>query len=122
MIERTCCPTPPNTSHTGACPNSLMRSGKEKFFTNELPAHLKPVTVKDRNFLIMIFYEGPWERLSSLFVGLRKDCTLRWIIPENPVGWRKALGKLAAWTEQRDSLWRAKYAVKRRNPHKRWKR
>lgn len=33
--RRTCCPTPPDTSHTGTCKNSLMRSGQERFFVNE---------------------------------------------------------------------------------------
>lgn len=33
--ERTCCDTPWNTSHTGTCHNSLMRSGEERFFVNE---------------------------------------------------------------------------------------
>ena len=32
---RTCCPTPTNTSHSGTCPNSLMRSGEERFLVND---------------------------------------------------------------------------------------
>lgn len=33
---RTCCPTPWNTSHTGMCPNSVMRCGTERFLVNEV--------------------------------------------------------------------------------------
>jgi hypothetical protein len=32
---RTCCETPPNTSHTGECKNSIMRSGEPNFNVNE---------------------------------------------------------------------------------------
>ncbi len=32
---RTCCPTAPDTAHTGTCSNSLMRCGEERFFVNE---------------------------------------------------------------------------------------
>lgn len=33
--RRICCPTPPDSSHTGTCKNSLMHSGEERFFINE---------------------------------------------------------------------------------------
>jgi hypothetical protein len=34
---RICCPTPPNTAHTGICKNSVMNTGEEWFFVNDLP-------------------------------------------------------------------------------------
>lgn len=81
-------------------------------------------TFKERNFLLVVFYEGPWERLESLCMGHRRDpnAPLRWEIPEKPKGWKWVLNKIACWAEQRDAIWRAKYAIKRKVPHKRWSR
>lgn len=33
--RRICCLTPPDTAHTGTCKNSRMRSGQERFFSND---------------------------------------------------------------------------------------
>lgn len=33
--ERTCCPTPWNTSHAGTCDNSVMRCGEQRWNVNE---------------------------------------------------------------------------------------
>lgn len=35
--QRTCCATAPGRSHAGTCPNSIMRSGEERWHANELP-------------------------------------------------------------------------------------
>jgi hypothetical protein len=80
-------------------------------------------TFKDRNFLLMIFYSGPWERVSNFVIGVRPGSDkLRWEIPENPAGWKALASRIATWAEQRDALWRAKYAIRNRKPHRRWKR
>jgi len=34
--RRVCCPTPPNTAHIGTCKNSMMNTGEEWFFINDL--------------------------------------------------------------------------------------
>lgn len=83
---------------------------------------VKPRSFADRNLLVMIYYEGPWEKLGNFAMGLREDNTLRWEIPADPTGWRKALGDFADWAERRDALWRAKYVIRRKNPRKRWER
>jgi hypothetical protein len=70
----------------------------------------------------MIFFEGPWEKLQIFAYGIRRDCTLRWVIPENPTGWRWLAAKIGDWAERRDQLWRAKHVIKRKNPHERWSR
>jgi len=49
MIQRTCCPTPAGTAHTGMCPNSLMRCGEERFWANTAPGG--EVTVPDAELL-----------------------------------------------------------------------
>lgn len=84
----------------------------------------KPRTFKDRALLIVIFYDGPWERLSTFLLGVYRDGReeYRWIIPEHPAGWRKVLLAIATRAEQRDVIWRTKYAVRNRNPPARWKR
>ena len=84
----------------------------------------KPRTFKDRALLIAIFYESPWERLSTFLLGVYRDGReeYRWIIPEHPAGWWKVLLAIATRAEQRDVIWRAKYAVRNRNPPARWKR
>jgi hypothetical protein len=78
----------------------------------------------DQMFLMQIFYEGPWARLEAFFLGLYQDNRdeVRWTIPVNPKGWRKGMNRLADWAEQRDMIWRAKYAIRNRNPPERWKR
>jgi hypothetical protein len=82
---------------------------------------------KDRNFLLMIFYEGPWEKLCNFCWGIRKgkdedDDSFRWVIGRNPRGWKKIMQVIANWAERRDMMWRAKYAIRRKDPPKRWKR
>jgi hypothetical protein len=81
-----------------------------------------PVTARDRRLLITIFYEGPWSRLESLCLGIRRDNTLRWEIPSRPVGWRKWLEAVANWAELRDNKWIERYARKGKNPPRIWRR
>lgn len=76
----------------------------------------------DKRLIMAIFYEGPWDKLSGFFLGVRKDFTLRWDIPLNPKGWRWALGKLAHWCERRDRAWQNTYIRSGKVPHKRWMR
>lgn len=94
--------------------------------TNPEPALRRP-KLTDQMFLTQIFYEGPWERLCNFCWGIRKgqgedDDSFRWIIGQHPRGWRRLMRTIATWAEYRDTLWRAKYAVRRTNPPKRWKR
>ena len=77
---------------------------------------------EDEMFLIAIWYEGPWAKMSNGCYGLKKDGTLLWDIPANPKGLRWALARLAKWADERDRLWRAKYALKRKDPPRVWKR
>lgn len=83
---------------------------------------MKNQNFKDRNFLLIIFYQGPWERLSNFCYGIRSDTTLRWDVPDNPKGWRRWLAKIGDWAERRDAIWRAKLVIKRKEPDKRWSR
>lgn len=77
-----------------------------------------------RKLLISVYYEGPWEYLSTFCLGIHRDNRdeLRWDIPANATGWRAALGNLANWAESRDQRWRNKYAVRGGFPPDRWKR
>jgi hypothetical protein len=81
-------------------------------------------SLKDRQFWITIFYEGPWERLSTFLLGVRRDGReeFRWIIGCDPKGWKKVLDSLANWADEHDQRWRFKYAVQNRNPPKFWSR
>lgn len=121
--ERTCCATSPSTAHTGTCPNSVMRCGEERFLVNHLPKP-QPTTTTDRLFLVTVFYESPWERLSTFLLGVHRDNrdAVRWRIPDNPRGWRKTLLLAGNWADERDRRWRFKYAVQNRNPRKCWRR
>jgi hypothetical protein len=78
--------------------------------------------VKNRRFLLVVFYEGPWDRLQAFCYGIRKDGSLRYEIPLNPRGWRRLLGEIGAWADRRDVRWREKYAVSGKMPHPRWRR
>jgi hypothetical protein len=92
----------------------------------ESSEHRKPVTFHDRNLLMLVFYEGPWEKLMNFCWGIRKGDgdteEWRWVIGLRPKGWKWVLYKIANWAERRDMLWRAKYIVRRKNPPDRWKR
>ena len=81
-------------------------------------------TLRDKMFLMQIFYEGPWARLEAFCLGLYQDNRdeVRWAISSDPRGWKKIMLKVADWAERRDTLWRAKYAIRRKNPPDRWKR
>jgi hypothetical protein len=83
------------------------------------PARRSP---RDRRLLITVFYESPWSRLGSFCMGVRKDCSLRWEIPDNATGWRRPLERIAMWAEKRDRAWIERYALKGVNPPKRWRR
>lgn len=82
----------------------------------------KRTSFKDRQFIVLIMYEGPWERLSGFCYGLRADGTQRWDVPRNPSGWKKYLARLGDWFNTRDMIWRAKYVCKRQMPPRRWER
>ena len=75
-----------------------------------------------RNLLLMIFYEGPWEKLYGFCYGMRRDFTLRWEMPDKPKGPWKLLQALATYFEYRDAIWRYKYNWRRKNPPALWKR
>lgn len=77
---------------------------------------------KSRNLLLTIFYQGPWERLTNFFYGIKRDNSLRWEIPGNPRGVRKLLAALGNYCEYRDAIWRFKYNRQRKNPPSIWKR
>jgi len=78
---------------------------------------------QDRILLLTIFFEGPWDRLSNWCYGLRKGTEeLRWEIPEHPRGVKWVLKSVGDWAEQRDQLWKTKYAIKRKEPSKIWSR
>lgn len=81
-------------------------------------------TLKERQFLIQVFYEGPWDRISCFCLGIYQDNRdeLRWEMPDNPTGWLKLMSWLANYCDQRDQLWRYKYAVRKRTPRKVWRR
>ncbi len=74
-----------------------------------------------RKLMLMLDYEGPWERLSGFFYGVRPDNTLRWDIPDNARGWRAVLGRLGEFCDRRDVDWRRSVVAGRR-PHERWRR
>lgn len=76
---------------------------------------------KNRRFLFVVNYEGPWERLSAFFYGVRKDGSLRWDIPINPKGWRRLMGILGDWADRRDHDWITDQVLFRREPQ-RWER
>ncbi len=77
----------------------------------------------DRMFLLAIFYQGPWDRLSNWCYGIRKGTDkFRWDIPEHPRGVKWVLMRVGDWAEQRDRIWRAKFAVRGKDPRKIWNR
>lgn len=87
----------------------------------------KPEWYRHRIFMINVFYEGPWERLCNFCWGIKKgkgeeDDSFRWTIGRNPRGWRRLLKVIADWAEERDQIWAAKYAIRKADPPKRWKR
>lgn len=78
--------------------------------------------IQDRRFLIAIWYEGPWAKLSNWCYGIRKEGTLLWDIPAHPKGLKWVLAKIAAWADEHDLSWREKFVVRRKNPPRIWKR
>ena len=73
---------------------------------------------------VCIFYKGPWEFVTDLANGLRRDCTLRWILEGTepwwtPKGWLNWLARLA---DDRDRRWRNRYAARHDDPPAMWKR
>ena len=80
---------------------------------------------RDRRFLSVIYYEGPWERMSNLAYGMRPDGSLRWDIPADPRGWRRVLRLLEVignWADRRDRSWHDYYVNRGVKPPRRWKR
>ena len=78
--------------------------------------------IRTRRLVLMIFYEGPWEKLSNFFIGMRRDTTLRFEIPVDPKGWKWVALKLSCYFEKRDRDWRARYILSETKPSDRWKR
>lgn len=72
--------------------------------------------------LLHIFYCSPWESLMQFFLGIRRDNTLRWEIPNDPRGWRKALREAAGFCERRDFAWRERHVRRGTRPGRIWKR
>ncbi len=70
-----------------------------------------------RRLLFMVTWKGPWERVTDLIYGLRKDASVRWEVKEGT-----AVQRLADWAEDRDAAWRARYEVSGRKPHAVWRR
>ena len=80
-------------------------------------------TFRERNFLLMVFYAGPWEHVANFVMGIRPGSDrLRWEIPARPTGLLRVADRVGRWAEQRDAIWRAKYAIRNRKPHRRWMR
>lgn len=74
-------------------------------------------------FLLAIFFDGPWAKLSNWCYGIRKGGDeLSWEIPEHPRGVKWVLAKVGDWAEVRDRAWREKFATRRKEPHDRWRR
>jgi hypothetical protein len=80
------------------------------------------VGTKDQRLILVIFYESPWEKVGAWFLGIRKDGTLRWVIPKNPRGWRWLFGEIAHFTDKQDQRWITRYAASGKKPHSRWRR
>ena len=77
---------------------------------------------RDRHFLIAIWYEGPWAKLSNWCYGIRKDGTQLWDLPAGSRGIRWLLAGIGLWADGRDRAWRLKYVMRRQNPPRIWKR
>lgn len=82
----------------------------------------QPRNTRAELFLIMIFFESPWERVSNFCWGLKRNGDLRWRIEDDDRGWKYLLTKIGDWAERRDHAWRARYVLNGTKPHKRWAR
>ncbi len=80
-------------------------------------------TEEDRRFLLVIDYEGPWDKLQGFFYGIRRNGQgLRWEIPEDPVCWRAVLGRAGDFCDRRNQAWLSRHARQGTKPHRWWKR
>jgi hypothetical protein len=77
---------------------------------------------EDKMLLFAIRYEGPWAKLSNWCYGINKEGTLLWDIPDDPKALKWVLAKVAHWADDRDQVWRLKYVLTGKEPHRTWKR
>lgn len=75
-----------------------------------------------RRILHMADWNGPWERLSLLFWGIRPDSTLRWEIPVHPGGVMLLLTKLGDYCDCRDIAWHHRHVARGTMPWRIWQR
>ncbi len=71
---------------------------------------------KARRLLLMIRYEGPWERLQNRVLRAGDGTRLS---PYPDGHWR---WKVAGWLERRDYDWRNRHVALQQDPHPRWRR
>lgn len=77
-----------------------------------------------RRLNLMIFYNGPWGRLSNWLwkTGqLQLDDQGVVVNPDVVVQDTSIRGRLAMWADNRDWVWRERHAQRGTTPHKRWK-
>lgn len=78
-----------------------------------------------RRILLMVFYEGPWEKVTNW---LWKTNKIQFDENDNPIDSKHVVdddsirGRLAVWAERQDFKWRDKYARSDTRPNDRWKR
>lgn len=76
------------------------------------------MTVKDKLFLLAVFYVGPWERLERVVLGVRKKGGLRWEVGSGDT----PAGRLADWLDRRNLAWRRRHAERGTDPLWLWRR
>lgn len=59
-----------------------------------------------RRLLFAVDWEGPYERLEGLFLGVRRDGTLRWEVRDDPPS---LLARLADWADHKNIVWRNRH-------------
>lgn len=67
--------------------------------------------------LHFIDYEGPWERLSSFFFGVKRTGELRWEVMDGSL-----LDLLGCWADKRDLAWHRRHERRGTTPWRAWKR
>ncbi len=72
--------------------------------------------VRERAFLISIFWKGPWERVAGMLWAINGD-EIRRVVPDGSLR-----DRLACWCDYRDRIWTYKHALRNRTPGLRWQR
>lgn len=75
-----------------------------------------------RRLLFTVWWRGPWERLEGWFYGIRRDGSVRWDIPADPRGWRRALGAAGDFCNRRDIAWQQRHVRRGSRPWPAWRR